>query len=368
MFDINIPFLNFEPMHKEIESQVLSKFKDVYHRNWFIKGKEVNEFEEEFSNYCNTKYCIGCGNGLDALYLILRGYNIGNGDEVIVPSNTYIATALAVTYSGARPIFVEPNLKNYNIDVNLIEKAITKKTKAIIAVHLYGQAADMDEINELAEKYNLKIIEDAAQAHGALYKGKKTGNLGDAAGFSFYPGKNLGALGDAGAVVTNDKDLADKIRAIANYGSGKKYYNVYKGVNSRLDELQAAFLRIKLKKLEHWNSYRKEIAAKYLKGITNLYIKIPIELQYTSHVWHLFVIRTKKRNELQKYLKDKGIDTLIHYPLPMHLQQAYEDLGFEKGSFPIAEKISNEVLSLPIWYGMEDDEIDYVIEVVNSFK
>lgn len=355
-------------MHKEIEGQILSKFKDVYEENWFIKGNEVNKFEEEFADYCNTKYCIGCGNGLDALYLILRAYNIGSGDEVIVPSNTYIATALAVTYAGAKPIFVDPNLDDYNINTKLIEKAISKNTKAIIAVHLYGQAANMDEINSLALKYNLKVIEDAAQAHGALYKGRKTGNLGDAAGFSFYPSKNLGALGDAGAVVTNDKNLADKIRAIGNYGSERKYYNIYKGVNSRLDELQAAFLRIKLKKLDYWNNYRKEIAAKYLQGINNPYIKKPIELQYTSHVWHLFVIRTDRRDELQKYLENKGIGTLIHYPIPMHMQQAYKDLGYGKGSFPIAEKISQEVLSLPMWYGMQDDEIDYIIDTINSFK
>lgn len=365
---MNIPFVNLEPMHKEIENEILNKFKEVYNKNWFIQGKELRKFEEEFAKFCDAQYCVGCGNGLDALYLILRGYDIGMGDEVIIPSNTYIATALAVTYAGATPVFVEPCLNTYNIDTALIEEAITDKTKAIIAVHLYGQPADMDEIKTVAKKYDIKVIEDAAQAHGALYKGEKTGGLGDAAGFSFYPGKNLGALGDAGAVVTNDKELAEKIRAIGNYGSNKKYYNLYKGTNSRLDEIQAAFLRIKLRRLEQWNDDRRRISQKYLDGIDNTSIIKPLELEHTMHVWHLFAIRTEKRDELQKYLKSQGIDTLIHYPVPMHLQQAYRDLGLEKGSLLLAEKISKEVLSLPIWYGMLDSEVEYVIEIVNSFK
>lgn len=362
-----IPFANFEPMHKEIEAELLDKFKEVYNNNWFIQGAEVREFEEEFAEFCGSKHCIGCGNGLDALYLILRGYGIGAGDEVIVPSNTYIATALAVSYTGAKPVFVEPDPVIYNIDPDLIENAVTEKTRAIIAVHLYGQSADMDKINEIARKHDLRIIEDSAQSHGALYKNKKVGSLGDAAGFSFYPGKNLGALGDAGAVVTNDKELADKIRAIANYGSDKKYHHIYKGINSRLDEIQAAFLRIKLKNLDRWNEGRRRIAQKYIDGINNPKIIKPIEAEYAKHVWHLFVIRSEKRDELQEYLKSRGIDTLIHYPIPMHLQRAYENLGLEKGSYPAAEKISQEVMSLPMYYGMQDGEIEYVIDNINSF-
>ncbi|MBU2699050.1 dTDP-4-amino-4 [Sporomusaceae bacterium BoRhaA] len=365
---MNIPFVSFEPMHKEIENEILSKFKEVYKKNWFIQGEEVEKFEEEFAEFCEAKYCIGCGNGLDALYLILRGYDICEGDEVIVPSNTYIATALAVSYTGAKPIFVEPDINTYNIDPELIEKAITNQTKAIIAVHLYGQPANMNEINSIAKKYNLKVIEDSAQSHGALYKGKKVGSLGDASGFSFYPGKNLGALGDAGAVVTNNKELADKIRAIANYGSDRKYHHIYKGTNSRLDEVQAAFLRIKLRYLNKWNEERRKTAQKYIDGIKSPKIIKPVEADYAGHVWHLFVVRTEKRNEFQKYLNDNGIGTTIHYPIPMHIQRAYEDLKISKGTFPIAEKISSEVISLPMWYGMKDEEIEYVIERISNWR
>lgn len=364
---MKVPFVNLEPMHKEIEVDILNKFKDVYGKNLFIQGEEVKAFEKEFAEYCNVKYCIGCGNGLDALYLILRGYGIGTGDEVIVPSNTYIATALAVSYAGATPIFVEPDIATYNIDTNLIEKAITKKTKAIIAVHLYGQASDMDTIQNIAKKYNLKVIEDSAQAHGAIYKNKKVGSLGDAAGFSFYPGKNLGALGDGGAVLTNDKKLAITIRSIANYGSDKKYHHIYKGVNSRLDEVQAAFLRIKLANLDRFNEDRIRIAKRYMDGINNLKIVKPEKELYNKHVWHIFAVRTESRDDFQSFLIDNEIGTIIHYPIPMHLQEAYRDLNFNEGSFQVAEKISKEVLSLPMWYGMKDEEIDYVIKVVNSY-
>lgn len=364
---MKIPFVSFEPMHKEIGNEILSKFKEVYEKNWFIQGKEVKKFEEEFALFCGANYCVGCGNGLDALYLILRGYDIGFCDEVIVQSNTYIATALAVSYVGANLIFVEPDLLTYNINPDLIEKAITNKTKAIIAVHLYGQPADMDKIKDIAEKYNLKVIEDSAQSHGALYKGKKVGSLADASGFSFYPGKNLGALGDAGAIVTNNKELADKVRALGNYGSDKKYHHIYKGTNSRLDELQAGFLSVKLKYLDKWNNDRKRIAKMYLDGIKNCKIILPFVPNYTEPIWHVFIIRTEKRDELQSYLNSKGIGTLIHYPIPMHLQPAYKELGLKKGDFPIAEKISNEVLSIPMWYGMKDDEIEYVIDKINEW-
>ncbi|BCZ47087.1 erythromycin biosynthesis sensory transduction protein EryC1 [Clostridium gelidum] len=364
---MNIPFVSFEPMHREIESDILDKFKEVYKKNWFIQGEEVKKFEEEFAEFCDSKHCIGCGNGLDALYLILKGYDIGEGDEVIVPSNTYIATALAVSYTGATPIFVEPDLLSYNIDSELIGKVITTKTKAIMAVHLYGQPADMDKINSIAKKYNLKVIEDSAQSHGALYKGKKTGSLGDAAGFSFYPAKNLGALGDSGAVVTNDKVLADKIRTIANYGSDKKYHHIYKGTNSRLDEVQAAFLRIKLRNLQKWNENRVKTAQKYIEGINNINIIKPVEMDYAKHVWHIFAVRTEKRDEFAKYLNDNGIGANIHYPTPMHMQEAYKELNITEGSLSIAEKISKEVISLPMWYGMDDEAIEYVITKINEW-
>jgi len=365
---MKIPFVSFEPMHKEIEDDILFKFKSIYKKNWFIKGEEVERFEEEFAGYCGAKYCIGCGNGLDALYLILRGYDIGVGDEVIIPSNTYIATALAISYTGAKPIFVEPDLVTYNINPELIERGITNKTKAIIAVHLYGQPADMDIINNIAKKYNLKVIEDSAQSHGALYKGRRVGGLGDSSGFSFYPGKNLGALGDAGAIVTNNKELSDKIRIIGNYGSDRKYHHVYKGTNSRLDEMQAAFLRIKLRNLDKWNEERRRIAQKYIYGISNTKVIMPSEIDYVKHVWHLFAIRTEKREELKSYLNDNGIGTNIHYPIPMHMQGAYIELNIQEGTLPISEMISKEIISLPMWYGMNDEEINYIIDKINNWK
>lgn len=365
---MKVPFVSFEPMHREIKNEILSKFKEVYEKNWFIHGTEMESFEKEFAEYCGAKFCIGCGNGLDALHLILSGYDIKQGDEVIVPSNTYIATALAVSYTGATPIFVEPDLKTYNINPANIEMAITNKTKAIIAVHLYGQTADMDCINEIAKKHNLKVIEDSAQSHGALYKGKKAGNLGNAAGFSFYPGKNLGALGDGGAVVTNDRELAEKVRALSDYGSDVKYHHIYKGVNSRLDEVQAAFLRIKLKNLNNWNDERRRTAERYLKEIDNDKIVKPFVSDFAEPVWHIFAIRTERRNDFQAYLDENGIGTTIHYPVAMHLQEAYKELELKKGSLPIAEKIADEVISLPMWYGMEDEEIAYVIEKINNWR
>lgn len=365
---MKIPFVSFEAMHKEIEPQILEKFREVYEKNWFIQGSEVEKFEQEFAEYCGTKYCVGCGNGLDALFLVLKAYGIGEGDEVIVPSNTYIATALAVSYTGATPVFVEPKIDTFNINPEEIEQKITDKTKAIMAVHLYGQPAEMEKIYEIAEKYNLKIIEDSAQAHGAAYKGKRTGSLGDAAGFSFYPGKNLGALGDAGAMVTNDKELADKVRALGNYGSDYKYHHIYQGNNSRLDEVQAAFLRIKLKELDRWNTERVRIANRYLEEITNPEVILPVTENDCTHVYHIFGIRCNRREELEKYLNEKGIGTNKHYPIPMHLQGAYEDLQIPKGALPIAEEISNTQLSIPMYYGMTEDEISYVIDAINQWK
>lgn len=364
---MNIPFVSFNVMHKEIEEKMLEAFKRVYENNWFIQGKECEAFEKEFAQYCGADYCVGCGNGLDALYLLLRAYGIGEGDEVIVPSNTYIATALAVSYTGAKPVFVEPFIETFNINPSLIEQAITDKTRAIMAVHLYGQPARMDEIKSIAKKYDLKVIEDSAQAHGALYKGTKTGNLGDAAGFSFYPGKNLGALGDGGAIVTSDKELADKCRAIGNYGSDYKYHHIYKGNNSRLDEVQAALLRIKLKELDRWNKRRNEIAKKYIEGIDNEQVILPVTEPDMTHVYHIFGIRCERRDELEKYLNENGIGTNKHYPIPIHLQGAYGELGIPEGTLPIAEEISKTELSIPMYYGMTEEETDYVIEKINAF-
>lgn len=364
---MKVSFLNLEQMHAEIRDNIMYAFEKAYNSNWFILGPNVEAFEKNFSKYCGAEYCISCGNGLDALSIILRGYDIGEGDEVIVPSNTYIATGLAVSYVGAKVIFVEPNIKTFNIDVNKIEASITNKTKAIIAVHLYGRPADIDEIKVLCQKYNLKLIEDAAQAHGAIYNGKKAGNLGDAAGFSFYPGKNLGALGDGGAILTNDSVLAEKVRAIRNYGSKVKYYNEYKGVNSRLDEIQAAFLSTKLKYLDKWNADRQKTAKLYLEKINNNKITLPHINSVTDSIWHVFAIRTDYRSDLQNYLSSNGIETLIHYPVPIHLQKAYKDLLYTVGDFPIAESISKTVLSLPIWYGMNSNEINYVIDLLNKW-
>ena len=363
-----IPFASFEKMHSELRSDLDMSYKRVLNSNYFIQGKECKDFEEKFAKYCGVKYCVGVGNGLDALTLILRAMDIQSNDEVIVPSNTYIATALAVSNVGAVPVFVEPEIATYNIDVSRIKEKITNKTKAIIAVHLQGRPADMDKINDIAKKYNLKVIEDAAQAHGAKYKGKVVGSLGDAAGFSFYPGKNLGALGDGGCVTTNNKELAYKVRALGNYGSDYKYHHIYRGVNSRLDELQAAFLNVKLGNLDKWNTERRRIASRYLNDICNPNIILPLPSNNVfEHIYHVFVVRCKNRDRLEKYLNDLGIGTVKHYPVPMHLQGAYADLNIPKGSLPIAEEISNTVLSIPMYYGITDDEISYVIDTINKF-
>ena len=362
-----VPWVDFQPMQNEIEGQVLNKFADLYHKKVYIGGNELAKFENDFAKYCGTKYCVGCGNGLDALMLVLKAWGIKEGDEVIVPSNTYIATALAVTYTGAKPVFVESILEEFNIDPNKIEAAITSRTKAVIAVHLYGQCADMDKINEIAKKHHLHVLEDSAQAHGALYKGRRAGSLGEASGFSFYPGKNLGALGDGGCVTTNDKELADKVRALGNYGSDYKYHHIYKGNNSRLDEIQAAFLDIKLPYLDKWNDNRRSIAKKYLEGIKNPKIILPITHDGNEHIYHVFGIRCKERDKLMKHLNDNGVGTNIHYPIPIHMQGAYLDLGYEKGSLPIAEEISATELDLPMFYGMSDEQVDYVIRLLNEF-
>lgn len=365
---MNVPFVSFLPMEHELDQELRAAFERVYARSWYIQGVEDDSFEKSFAEYCNAKYCVGVGNGLDALILILKTLGIKEGDEIIVPSNTYIATALAVTYAGAVPIFVEPDIKTYNIDPTKVEPAITDKTKAIMPVHLYGQACNMDIIMKIARKHNLFVVEDCAQAHGATYNGKKVGTFGDAAGFSFYPGKNLGALGDAGAIITNNKTIADKVRALGNYGSDYKYHHIYMGNNSRLDEIQAAFLSAKLSHLDKMNTERRRIAGIYLSGITNPDIILPSILSGADPVWHIFAIRTFKRDALEKYLKENGIGTNKHYPIPMHLQECYKNLKYKKGELPIAEEISATELSLPMYYGMTDDEINYVINKINHFE
>ena len=364
---MNVPFVSFKPLEKELNAELRTAFDRVLENSWYIDGNEDKAFEAAFAAYCHTDYCVGCGNGLDALMLVLKAWGIGPGDEVIVPSNTFIATALAVTYVGASLVFVEPDIRTYNIDPEKIEEKITKKTKAIMPVHLYGQPCDMDPIMAIAKKHGLYILEDCAQAHGATYKGKVIGSFGDAAGFSFYPGKNLGALGDAGATVTSDKALADKIRALGNYGSDYKYHHIYKGTNSRLDELQAAFLSAKLPLMDKVNEDRRSTANRYLEEITNPNIILPYVPEYAVPVWHVFAVRCEKRDELAAYLAEKGISTNKHYPIPMHLQDCYADLGIQENALPIAEEISRTELSLPMYYGMTEQEITYVIDTINAF-
>ena len=365
---MEIPFADLRPMHGEIRQELDAAYQKVMDNSWFIQGKELDAFEKEFAAYVGVKHCIGVATGLDALYLVLKAYGIGAGDEVIVPSNTFIATALAVSYAGATPVFVEPEIETFNIDVSKIESAITTKTKAIMAVQLQGRCCDMDEINRIAKKHNLRVIEDAAQAHGARYKGKMAGSLGDAAGFSFYPGKNLGAMGDGGCVTTNDDELADKVRALGNYGADYKYHHIYKGTNSRLDEIQAAFLRVKLPHLNRWNESRRKTADHYLTEIKNPLIKLPLSSsEEYEHVYHVFVICCKMRDELENYLRKNGINTVKHYPIPIHRQTAYSDLGYHEGSFPCAEKISSTVLSIPMYYGISNEQVKYVVDAINSF-
>ncbi len=363
-----IPFLNFEIMHKLIRSEIMQSFQDVYDANWFVMGKKLEAFEKEYAAFNNTKYSIGVSNGLDALHLALKALNVTKGDEVIVPSNTYIATAMAASYVGATPVFVEPDPNTYNINPANIEAAITSKTKVIMPVHLYGQACDMDAIMAIAKKHNLFVVEDNAQAHGATFNGKITGSFGNANGTSFYPGKNLGALGDAGAVTTNDETIAKKIAMLRNYGSEKKYHNEEIGFNMRLDEVQAGFLSVKLKHLNEWTKQRKEIAKQYNEALKNVGdLVLPTVHANATHVYHLYVIKTKNRDGLQKHLSENGIGTLIHYPIPPHLQKAYQSLGFKKGSFSIAEELADNCLSLPIWPGMTKSEVIYVCEIISNF-
>lgn len=360
-----IKFLDLHKINQRFKSEIDLAIREVLESGWYLLGEKNKAFEENFAKYCETKFSIGCANGLDALHLAIRAYDFPKDSEIIVPANTYIASILAISNCGLKPILVEPNLETYNIDADLIEAKITEKTKAIVVVHLYGQAVEMEKIWELAKKYNLKIIEDSAQAHGAIYQGKKVGNLGDIGCFSFYPGKNLGALGDGGCITTNDEEVAIKIRAIANYGSLIKYENIYKGLNSRLDEIQAAILDLKLQFLDADNQQRREIAKIYRENIKNEKIVLPKPYKEESHVWHLFVIRTKDRDKLQEYLKIKGIQTLIHYPIPPHKQKAYAE--WNHLSFPITEQIHREVLSLPISPVMSKEEAFCVVQALNEF-
>jgi dTDP-4-amino-4,6-dideoxygalactose transaminase len=371
-----ISFLDLKDINAQYRAELIEACTKVIDSGWYVQGNECQEFDKEFAAYCGTKHAIGVANGLDALILILRAYKemgvMNDGDEVIVPSNTYIASILAISQNNLIPVLVEPDISTYLIDPTKIEEKITSKTKAILPVHLYGQTCEMDAINTIAQKYNLKVIEDSAQSHGAYFGKKRCGNLGDASGFSFYPGKNLGALGDGGAVTTNDDELAQVIRALGNYGSHKKYENLYKGVNSRLDEMQAAMLRVKLRYLDDEIRKRREIASYYMEYIKNDNIILPIQnlelniQNYPNHVWHLFVIRTENRDELQKYLLENGIQTLIHYPLAPHKQEAYVE--WNNLAYPISEQIHNEVLSLPIGSHLSLGEIIYITQLLNKYS
>lgn len=360
-----IKFLDLQKINNRYRTEIDQTIKDILDSGWYLLGDKLSTFENEFAQFCGTKNCVGVANGLDAITLILRGYGFGPGDEIIVPSNTFIATILAVTQVGATPVLVEPLLDTACLDSKLLEAAITPKTKAIIAVHLYGRACEMDGINKIAQEHGLKVIEDAAQAHGAIYHSHRVGNLGDAAAFSFYPGKNLGAMGDGGAVLTNDNQLAEKVRALRCYGAKDKYVHLMKGVNSRLDDMQAAVLSVKLKYLDADNKRRQEIAQFYCHHIKNSKIQLPLFVDDGSHVWHVFVIRTENRSNLQHYLKDKGIETQIHYPTPIHKQKAYQE--WADLSFPISEKIHREVLSIPISPVLTEEEMKTIARALNAY-
>jgi dTDP-4-amino-4,6-dideoxygalactose transaminase len=364
---MNVPLLNLRAPYLELKEELDAAYRRVMESGWYILGQEVRALEKDFAAYCEAEHCVGVGNGLDALHLILRAYGIGFGHEVIVPSNTFIATWLAASHAGARPVPVEPHESTYNIDPALVETAITPRTRAIIAVHLYGQPADMDPVSEVAREYGLKVIEDAAQAHGARYKARRVGGLGDAAGFSFYPGKNLGAIGDGGAVVTNDVELADRVRMLRNNGSRVRYHNEVKGFNSRLDELQAALLRAKLAKLDEWNARRRVLAAQYLEALDVVPdLTLPVVPEWAEAVWHLFVVRTPRRDALRQHLAEARVGTLIHYPIPPHLSGAYAGEGWRKGDFPITESMAREVLSLPMGPHVHEYQMAEVVRAIKE--
>ncbi|MDA5192505.1 DegT/DnrJ/EryC1/StrS family aminotransferase [Govanella unica] len=363
---MTVPFLDLKATYLELKDEFDAAYARVMDSGWYILGDEVEAFEQEFAAYCGTRHCIGVANGLDALMLVLRAWEIGPGDEVIVPSNTYIASWLAVTYVGATPVPVEPDITTYNLDPDLIEAAITPRTRAIMPVHLYGQPADMDRINAIARKHNLKVLEDSAQAHGSRYRGRRAGSLGDASGFSFYPGKNLGAFGDGGAITTDDAALAERVRMLRNYGSRVKYHNELQGVNSRLDPLQAAFLRVKLPHLDNWNARRKAIAQAYLTALSNSPLILPTVPDWAEPVWHLFVVRTQDRERIRQQLQTADVSSMIHYPVPPHLQPAYADLEMTSGALPIAETIHNEVMSLPIGPHLPTEQLNATIVALKN--
>ena len=361
-----ISFLDLAKLNNRFRNDIDTRIKAILDRGWYLQGEENEQFCEHFAEYCGTKYALGVASGLDALHLIIRAHGFGGGDEIIVPANTYIATILAISENGCTPVLGEPDLATYNIDPDRIENAITPRTRAIMAVHLYGQAVQMEKIWALAKKYHLKVFEDCAQAHGACYQGKRVGNLSDAGAFSFYPGKNLGCMGDGGGITTNDEELYTKLKAIANYGSHKKYHNLYKGMNSRLDEIQAAILDVKLAHLDADNARRREIALFYRNHINNPLVTLPQTYDEDAAVWHVFVVRTPRRDAFQQYLTAKGIQTIIHYPLPPHKQPAYAE--WNERCYPITEKIHAEVLSLPLSPVMNDEEARFVADTVNEWQ
>ncbi len=363
---MKVPFNVLNKTYFMKQEEYETKVLEVLRNGWYVLGSEVKEFEKEFANYIGTKYSIGLDNGLNALVIAFRELGVGQGDEVIVQANTYIASVMGITMNGAMPVFVEPD-EYFNIDVEKIESVITEKTKAICVVHLYGQASNMEKIMEIAKKYNLYIVEDCAQSHGADFNGKRTGTFGIGC-FSFYPSKNLGCFGDGGAITTNDEKLDRDFRVLRNYGSDKRYYNEVVGYNSRLDELQAGLLRVKLSHLNELTEEREKIANRYLSEIKNPKIELPKVRKGATSVWHLFVVKTEERDRLQKYLEENGIGTVIHYPIPPHLSKAYEYLGYKKGDFPITERYAETVLSLPLYNGMTVNEQDYVIEVINRYE
>jgi dTDP-4-amino-4,6-dideoxygalactose transaminase len=364
---MHINFNVLDRQYQMFQTEYEEKALKVLRKGWYVLGEEVESFEQEFAHYIGTRYSVGLANGLDALIIAFRALGIGKGDEVIVQANAYIACVMGITINGATPIFVEPD-KFYNIDTSKIREKITDKTKAILAVHLYGQTSNMEEIQLIAKEHNLKVVEDCAQSHGSLYKGKKSGFFSDIACFSFYPSKNLGCFGDGGAITTDDKGLAQRIKVLRNYGSQKRYHNEVVGFNSRLDELQAGLLRVKLGHLDELNEEREIIAKRYLASIKNDKIILPKVRENASSVWHLFVIYSKERNKLQEYLREKGIGTVIHYPIPSYLSEAYEYLGLSEGNFPIAEDYASSILSLPLYNGMKEEEQKYVIDTINEYK
>lgn len=363
---MRVAFNDLYAHHQPMEEEFVAAFRDVLRRNAFILGGSVEKFEKSFAQFCGTQFCCGISSGLDALSLAITACGIGPGDEVITVANTYIATTLAISHCGAQPVLVDCDPVSYNIDVSQIEAAITPVTKAILPVHLYGQAADMDSVQEIADKHGLVVIEDAAQAHGATYKGKSCGSMGAIGCFSFYPGKNLGALGDGGAVVTSDENLYEELLRLRNYGASKKYYHEVKGGNNRLDAIQAEFLDIKLKQLEEWNEARRHVADRYCSGIDSTKYGLPTTSPDCDHIYHLFILRTADRDTVMNGLKAADVDFGIHYPLPIHLQEAYSDLGKEKGSFPVTERLADEIISLPMHPFLTEDETSRVIEVLNS--